>query len=101
MARRNSKPSMKSIRETLMQSVFDPRDRSTPMSILVDMEDPGYCESKAIELISEAKKLQKEIASPPEDFSNSNLKEQYDEKMAQAISLLALARVQRNDVVHS
>lgn len=100
MARRNSKPSKKSVREMLMESVFDPRDRS-PLSIVVDMDDPGYAESKAIELISEAKQLAREIESPPVDVANVGLREQYNEKVAQAISLLALARVQRNGAVHS
>lgn len=83
-----------------MESVFDPRDRS-PLSIVVEMDDPGYSESKAIELIAEAKQLQREIAAYPTDDSNKGLQDQYDEKVAQAISLLALARVQRNGAVHA
>jgi hypothetical protein len=80
--------------------VFDPRDNS-PLSIVVDMNDPGYAESKAIELISEAKQLQRELATTENDRADEDLKKQYDEKMAQAISLLALARVQRNGAVHA
>lgn len=54
------------------------------MSIVVGLQDPAYCESKAIELISEAKLLARE-----------GLWEQYFEKVSQAISLLALCKVQR------
>lgn len=61
-----------------MESLFDPRTPG-PMSIVVELNNPAYCEVKAIELIREAQ-------SHPVD---------YHEKVTQAISLLALARLQR------
>jgi hypothetical protein len=57
------------------------------MSIVVGLQDPGYCESKAIELISEAKLLAKVLRWG-----------EYHEKVSQAISLLALCKVQRADL---
>lgn len=71
----------------MLESLFDPRD-SSPLSVVVEMNDPDYCESKAMELIREAKLTRKLPAN----------REQADEKIAQAISLLALSRVQRGTV---
>lgn len=76
---RDRRPSQRSLRETLMQSVFDPRAPG-PMSIIVGLDNPQYGEIKAIELIREAQ-------AHPTD---------YHEKVTQAISLLALARLQRD-----
>jgi hypothetical protein len=70
----------------LLESLFDPRAQS-PMSIVVGLQDPGYCESKSLELISEAKQLAKML-----------LWDQYREKVSQAIALLALCKVQRAEV---
>lgn len=71
----------------MLESLFDPRDAS-PLAVVVSMNDPDYCESKAMELIAEAKITRKLPAN----------RVQADEKIAQAISLLALARVQRGAV---
>lgn len=84
--RKKKLPSKKTVRETLLQSLFDPRDAS-PMSIVVSMDDPAFAESKAIELIHEGKQC-----------ARLGTMDQYNEKIAQAISLLALARVQRGPV---
>lgn len=73
----------------MLESLFDPRD-SSPLSVVVEMNDPDYCESKATELIREAKLTRK--------APGQNSAAQADEKIAQAISLLALARVQRGGV---
>ena len=48
---RKRQPSQTQVRETLMQSVFNPREKS-PMSIVVGIADPSYEETKAIELPS-------------------------------------------------
>lgn len=82
--RKNLPPSKASIRDALLEGLFDPRDR-TPMSIVVGLQDPSYCESKALELISEAKIV-----------AGRGLWDQYQEKVAQALSLLALCKVQRS-----
>ncbi len=75
------KPSKQSIRKILMDSLFDPRDKATPFSIVVDMNDPKYLENRAIEMIREA-----QICQPAEE---------YNEKIVRAISLLALSRAMR------
>lgn len=80
-------PSRASIRAALLESLFDPREKS-PMSIVVGLQDPNYCESKALELISEAKLIAREVVP--------GSVEQYQEKLSQAIGLLALCKVQRS-----
>lgn len=72
------------------------------------MNDPSYCESKAIELIVEAKEVAKQWNlnhvfyvskedSRSENLSNDRQKalSDYNHKMTQATSLLALAQVLR------
>jgi hypothetical protein len=92
---KKSLPSKKTIRELLVESVFDPREINTPFSIVIGMQDPNYCESKAVEMIHEAK-----LALIP--FAGENTSEpvltNYHEKIAKAISLLALARSLRGPV---
>lgn len=82
MGKKNLFPSKASIRRSLLESEFDPRAQ-TPMSVVVGLKDPSYGETRAIELIHEAKLVTTDSA-------------QYQEKLSQAISLLALAKVQRN-----
>jgi hypothetical protein len=55
------------------------------MSAVVNINDPSYAETKAVELIMEAKGIIK---------SNGQISH-YNEKISQALSLLALAKVQR------
>ncbi len=68
------------ITKLLHESKFDPRERG-PLKIVVDShsDDPQYLESKAIEMIMEAR-LDK--TRGPE----------YHERIAKAISILGLAR---------
>jgi hypothetical protein len=80
MGKKNKLPSRTSIRRALLESEFNPREQS-PLSIVVGLNDPSYGETRAIELIHEAKLTVKDLA-------------QYQEKLSQAISLLALAKVQ-------
>lgn len=82
MARKSQPPSMKSLKATLLESAFDPRAQGKPMSVVVSLNDPTYCETRAIELIHEAK-ITPDLV-------------QHNEKLTQAISLLALSKVQRN-----
>jgi hypothetical protein len=56
------------------------------MSVILSMNDPSYCESKAIELISEAKEIIRQ-----NDYGLGD----YSHKMNQAISLLAIAQAMR------
>jgi hypothetical protein len=89
-------PSKASIRAALLEGLFDPRDKS-PMQVVVDLRDPTYCEMRAVELIMEARK----IAPLAYDVTGSldrqeEMKTEYREKVAQATSLLALARVLRD-----
>lgn len=50
------------------------------MQIVVELDDAHFSEMKAIELIREAQRCDRDV---------------YNEKIAQAMSLLALARLQR------
>jgi len=84
MSRRRP-PSKKRVRETLLESLFDPREEG-PISIVQDMARPEYSELKAVELIREAQRA--EADGDPV---------QYHARVAQAISLLALARIQRSE----
>lgn len=59
-----------------MESLFIPSEKS-PVSVVLKMGNPDYCELKVVELLNE--------------ITNCN-QEQYHIKMAQAISLLAMAR---------
>jgi len=79
MAKKNRHPSQTTIKKALAASVFDPRAK-TPMAVIVDMEDPRYCELRAIELIRQAQ----------------NTPQFYQDTISQAIALLALAKVQRS-----
>jgi hypothetical protein len=78
--RKLMKLSKKKIREILLESLFDPRDH-TPFSFVVQQGNPIYAETKATELISEARAAYMQGSSRT-----------YHEKMGQAIALLALAR---------
>lgn len=71
------------VKEILNESAFEPKER-TPFKIVISMENPGYCELKAVELINEAQMA-----------SNAEQSEDYHNKITQAIALLALARFYR------
>jgi hypothetical protein len=62
------------LRKKISESVFDPRAKG-PMKPIVDMNDPKFIRQQVIMLLHEA------------EWSKNS-----DEKMKQAISLLALAR---------
>ncbi len=71
-------PSKKSLREILMQSLFDPREQG-PMQVILSQNDPRYFEFRAIEMIKEAQLAQEPLV--------------YHEKMSKAITLLGMARL--------
>ncbi len=98
MGRRNQFPSKASIREALLEGLFDPRAPQTPMTVVVGLQDPTYGESKAIELVSEAKLIARKM---DQEGKTQKLMDEYQEKLAQAISLLALSKVQRNGSVET
>lgn len=76
------KPGQKQLQKLLAESVFNP-DSIGPLKIIADLRNAAYCEIRAIELIQEARLT-------PE--SNN---EYYHDKIKQAISLLVLARAER------
>ncbi len=86
-------PSLTRVKQTLSESAFDPRGK-TPMSVVATMNNPGYSEMKAIELIHEATV----IGVEGEREGSKEKMDLYHGKMSQAISLLALARLQRGTV---
>ncbi len=71
------------LKKTINESVFDPNAK-TPLSVIVQMDNPQYGELRAIELINEA-----QVAI------NTGSLQTYHDKITQAIALLGLARVQR------
>lgn len=73
-------PSKTQIGKTLTESKFDPRKQG-PLAIVAEIGDPSYAETKAIELILDAKKT---LCTGTTNAYHANI--------AQAISLLALAR---------
>lgn len=102
MARRSKQPSRTDVRNSLRLSEFDPRESGTPLSIAIEERDPSYCEMKAQELIREARACAAALAGADVGSATekSNL-EWYNEKITRAVSLLAYARVLRNESVHS
>jgi hypothetical protein len=76
-------PSMTQVKQVLRDSQFDPR-QAGPMKFVVESNDPTYCTRKATELIGQA-----DLAYGQGQVTD------YHERLAQAISLLALARLQR------
>lgn len=76
------------IQKILMESVFTPSER-TPISVVVGMNDPRYCQLKVIELMHEINF----ITSFPTEREG-----EYNEKISQAITLLAVARAQRENM---
>lgn len=86
------KVSRKSLLSILNEAAFDPR-ADGPLSIVVALNDPSYCEMKAIELITEARQVINKYAVPlSETFIH------YHNRMTQAMGLLALARFQRGQI---
>ncbi len=75
------------------------------MKVIVDQNDPGYYETRALELIGEAKKCWKVVESinalqevtPSNYQKQKDNRERYHECMKNAISLLGLARLGRSD----
>ncbi len=78
------KPGQKQLQKLLTESVFNP-DKVGPLKIIADLRNAAYCEMRAIELIQEARMF------APTD----NTHEHYHDKIKQAISLLVLARAER------
>lgn len=76
------KPGQKQLQKLLAESVFNP-DKTGPLKIIADLRNAGYCEIRAIELIQEAR------------LSKADDHEHYHDKIKQAISLLVLARAER------
>lgn len=66
-------PSRTDLRNLLMESLFDPR-ADGPMSVIVEMDSPEYCQLKVIEILK--------------SISLDN----YQESLTNCISLLVLAR---------
>lgn len=79
------KPGQKQLQKLLTESVFNP-DSIGPLKIIADLRNAGYCEIRAIELIQEAR-----LTPFVPDGDNSH----YHDKIKQAISLLVLARAER------
>lgn len=95
---------IKILRKILSESVFNP-DEQNALSIVLDIGNPTYCETRAIELIRESQILIERLY-----FYSSNKEQRaedyiidpiddimfhYNEKMKQAISLLAMAKAIR------
>lgn len=83
----------------MLEALFDPREKS-PLQVVVSLNDPDYCETKAIEMISEAKLVLIHAQPHPIEAADTEvqakLMEEYKEKIVRAMSLLALSMVQRN-----
>lgn len=94
MSKRNQLPSKTQLGELLRESAFDPR-ADGPDKIIVDtaFSNPRYAEDRGKELIARAQQAFDQKATNP-NHAADNLAE-YQRLMAQAISLLALARAIR------
>ncbi len=77
------------IKNFLKLCIFNPR-KSGPLTIIADIGNPNYYETRAIELIKEAQILEMRLGS--------NLP-YYDESIIKAIQLLALARITRHNQI--
>ena len=71
----------------LNQSKIDPKKVLPPLSIVIEMNRPQYLEDKAIELIYQAQHALMALTDPGEE---------YNDRMVQAITLLTIARAQRD-----
>lgn len=83
---RKKKISLTLLRRLAAESIFNPNESKHPLTIIVEnhCDDPGYLESRSIEMIAEAK-----LAGANKQF------DVYHEKMQKAISLSLLARASR------
>jgi len=74
------------MKKLLLESCFNPKTKGHPMAIIMEQGDARFFETRAIEFIREA---QQAIMFPN---PNSQQLEIYNDKIAKAISLLAIAR---------
>ena len=65
-----------------------------PIKVIVELNDPQYCETRAIEFIKEA---QHSLGFGDGSQSNEQQLQLYNERIANAISLLGLARLIRKE----
>jgi hypothetical protein len=83
---------MTSVRTSLLEGLFDPRETG-PMSALLETGDADYYELRAIEFITEARVALKTATGNPDDAVKN--KEAYMLRINKALSLLALAKLTR------
>ena len=91
----NRKPKVKNPSKTrlaaiLRESVFDPR-KDGPLKIVAENSSITYLELRAIEMIEQAQADAEDDRLIPEQR-----KQEYHNKLTQAVSLLALARARRD-----
>ena len=72
------------MKKTLLESMFNPKEAVGPIKIIMEVNDANYYVLRAVEFINEARNY-------PLDVEN------YNEKITKAISLLALAKLVRNN----
>lgn len=75
------------IRKILNESLFNPSEKTGPLAVIIQQADPSFYETRAIEMIIEAKQ------SIP--MMTEHQKTVYADKISKAISLLALAKLIR------
>ena len=85
------KVSAKELKKLLNESYFNPNEEG-PLKIIVEMNNPAYCEMRAQEYITEARKY---IIADHVSLNSQQL-QNYDDRMTKAIALLALARLLRH-----
>ena len=93
MAKVRRSYTQKKLRSILYESLFNPKEPMGPIKVIVEMDDPQYCETRAIEFIKEAQ----HTLGFAQDNLNENQMLLYNERIANAISLLGLARLIRKE----
>lgn len=91
MSRRTKVPSRKSLRETLNESAFDPREPG-PLKVIVESADANYYEQRAMEYIREARAAVAPFSGSQEGTQAGDT---YNDCMTNAIALLGLAKLTR------
>jgi hypothetical protein len=83
----------KELKKALNESLFNPKQTSGPLKIILDQKDPNFLEMRALEFINEAR-----LSLTPQPTEHQLAV--YNDKIIKAISLLAVARLLRSGSKH-
>lgn len=85
-------PTYKQMKSFLNETLINPRESYGPLAVILEQNDPRYFESRAMELVSEARQ------SLGEGTPTDHQLQVYEDKIKKSITLLALASLYRNNL---